>query len=348
MENKLLAESVFLKACRCEDTDYTPIWLMRQAGRYMKEYQDIRSKVPFLELCRSPELATEVMVTAVERLGVDAAIIFSDILLILQPMGLELEYVEGVGPILHNPVRTPEQAQMLKEVEPKESLSYVFDVVKSTRSALPSDLPLIGFSGAPFTIASYIIEGGGSKNYQLTKQFMYSHPAAWKDLMELIVRATVKYLKGQVEAGAQALQVFDSWVGCLSPTDYRAFVFPHMTRLFEQLDSDIPLIHFGVSTATLLKQQKEAGGNVIGLDFRVDIKAAWQELGPIAIQGNLDPCVLYADKDTVRCEARRILDQVQGKNGHIFNLGHGILPTTPVDNVIELVDFVHEYSQKRS
>ena len=348
MENKLLSESVFLKACRCENTDYTPIWLMRQAGRYMKEYRDIRSKVPFLELCRSPELATEVMVTAVERLGVDAAIIFSDILLILQPMGLELEYIEGVGPVLHNPVRTPKQAQMLKEVEPKESLSYVFDVVKSTRSALPSGLPLIGFSGAPFTIASYIIEGGSSKNYQLTKQFMYSHPTAWQNLMELIVRATVKYLKGQVEAGAQVLQVFDSWVGCLSPTDYRVFVFPYMKSLFGQLDSDIPTIHFGVSTATLLKQQKEAGGSVIGLDFRVDIKKTWQEIGPIAVQGNLDPCVLYADRNTVRDQARRILDQVEGKNGHIFNLGHGILPTTPVDNVIELVDFVHEYSQKTS
>lgn len=348
MVNNLLSESVFLKACRCEPTDYTPIWLMRQAGRYMKEYRDLRRKVPFLELCQRPDLATEVMITAVDRLGVDAAIIFSDLLLILQPMGLDLEYVPEIGPILHNPIRTVEQAEMLKEVEPEESLNYVFEVVKSTRAALPANLPLIGFAGAPFTIASYMIEGGSSKNYQITKQFMYSHPTAWQNMMTLIVRATVKYLKGQVDAGAQALQIFDSWVGCLSPTDYQAFVFPYMKQLFDQLYPDVPTIHFGTSTATLLTQQKQAGGNVIGLDFRVDLNTAWQELGEVAVQGNLDPCVLYADRSTIRQQAQRILDQVQYRPGHIFNLGHGILPTTPVDHVVELVDFVHEYSFKGS
>ena len=340
------AKSAFLKACRCEPTDYTPIWLMRQAGRYMKEYRDLRSRVSFLDLCQRPDLATEVMITAVERLGVDAAIIFSDILLILQPMGMDLEYVAETGPVLHNPVRTVDQAKDLQEVEPSESLNYVFEAVKATRAALPPHLPLIGFAGAPFTVASYMIEGGGSKNYRYTKQFMYCYPSAWHDLMALITRATVKYLNGQVTAGAQALQLFDSWIGCLSPADYQTFVFPHMQSLFAGLSADVPVIHFGTGNSTLLKQQREAGGDVIGLDFRVDLVSTWDQLGGTSVQGNLDPCILFADPGVIQQKAKQILDQVRGRNGHIFNLGHGVLPETPVDHVRELVDYVHNQSTK--
>ena len=340
------AKSAFLKACRCEPTDYTPIWLMRQAGRYMKEYRDLRSRVSFLDLCQRPDLATEVMITAVERLGVDAAIIFSDILLILQPMGMDLEYVAETGPVLHNPVRTVDQAKDLQEVEPSESLNYVFEAVKATRAALPPHLPLIGFAGAPFTVASYMIEGGGSKNYRYTKQFMYCYPSAWHDLMALITRATVKYLNGQVTAGAQALQLFDSWIGCLSPADYHTFVFSHMQSLFAGLSADVPVIHFGTGNSTLLKQQREAGGDVIGLDFRVDLVSTWDQLGGTSVQGNLDPCILFADPGVIQQKAKQILDQVRGRNGHIFNLGHGVLPETPVDHVRELVDYVHNQSTK--
>ena len=340
------AKSAFLKACRCEHTDYTPIWLMRQAGRYMKEYRDLRSRVSFLDLCQRPDLATEVMITAVERLGVDAAIIFSDILLILQPMGMDLEYVAETGPVLHNPVRTVDQAKDLQEVEPSESLNYVFEAVKATRAALPPHLPLIGFAGAPFTVASYMIEGGGSKNYRYTKQFMYCYPSAWHDLMALITRATVKYLNGQVTAGAQALQLFDSWIGCLAPADYQTFVFPHMQSLFAGLSADVPVIHFGTGNSTLLKQQREAGGDVIGLDFRVDLVSTWDQLGETSVQGNLDPCILFADPGVIQQKAKQILDQVRGRNGHIFNLGHGVLPETPVDHVRELVDYVHNQSTK--
>lgn len=334
-------DSPFLKACRREHAGVTPIWIMRQAGRYMKEYRAIRARVPFATLCKRPDLAAEVAVTAVQKTGVDAAILFSDILLILVPMGFRLEYVHGEGPVIHNPVRTPADLKRLREVHPA-SMGFVYRAVAATRSALPGNLPLIGFSGAPFTLASYAIEGGASRNFQKTKAFMHRHPGAWKDLLALIARAVSGYLNAQAEAGAQALQLFDSWVGCLSPADYRAFVLPHSRAVIRSLNKRVPVIHFGTGTAGFLEDFKAAGGDVIGLDPGVDLGRAWKRLGRTAVMGNLDPCVLLADRSAIRRQARRILAEAGGRPGHVFNLGHGVLPATPVGHVKALVDFVHE------
>jgi uroporphyrinogen decarboxylase len=336
------AEPAFLRACRREKTDFTPIWLMRQAGRYMPEYRRVRDKVSFLDLCKTPDLAAEVTVTAVRRLGVDAAIIFADILLVLEPMGMKLEFVKGDGPVLHNRIRTPAAVGRLREV-PADALGFVFEAVRTTCAELGEAIPVIGFSGAPFTLASYMIEGGSSRNYDRTKAFMYGETAAWNELMGRLVDAVVPYLNGQIAAGATCVQVFDSWVGCLGPTDYRTFVQPHMKRLFSGLKSGVPAIHFGTGNPALLEPMREAGGDVIGVDFRIDLDEAWKRLGNTAVQGNLDPCVLLANRSTVLAAARRVLDLASGRPGHVFNLGHGILPSTPVDNVRALVDFVHEY-----
>lgn len=340
-----LYNAPFMRACRCEPTDYTPVWLMRQAGRYMQEYRQVRAKVPFLELCKTPDLAAEVTVTAVERLGVDAAIIFADILLILEPMGMQLEFAAGDGPVLHNPIRTPDDVARLREVEPG-ALEYVMQAITTTRAALKANVPLIGFAGAPFTLASYMIEGGGSRNYLHTKTFMYTQPAAWHALMALLSRNLTRYLNSQIAAGAQAVQLFDSWVGNLSPADYRTFVLPHSQAIMSNLTPGVPAIHFGTGTAALLELMREAGGDVIGVDFRVELDHAWQRLGAVGIQGNLDPAVLYADRAYLRQRVQDILRQVNGKPGHVFNLGHGILPTTPVDNVVALVDDVHALSAR--
>jgi uroporphyrinogen decarboxylase len=345
--NDVLRESRFLKACRLEPTDVTPVWLMRQAGRYMSEYRELRAKVSFLELCKNPDLATEVTVTAAERLGVDAAILFADILLILEPLGLDLEFAKGEGPVIHNPIRSAEDVDRIRWMDDPAPLDYVYRAVRSIRSALPSGMPLIGFAGAPFTLACYAIEGGGSRHYQRAKTFMYRDPGAWDALMERLVAATALYLNAQAAAGAQVLQLFDSWVGNLGPDDYRRFVLPHMKRLIESLDPSTPVIHFGTDTGTLLELQRDAGGAIIGLDWRVDLEQAWQRLGPkVGIQGNLDPVLLFAPIPELRRQARRILDQAAGRPGHIFNLGHGILPTTPVDHVIALVEEVHSYRPK--
>ncbi len=342
-----LGNSPFLKACRREPTPYTPIWLMRQAGRYMQEYRELRAKVSFLELCKNPDLAAEVAVHAAERLGVDAAIIFADILLILEPIGLDLEFVVGDGPVLHNRLRDGSEIDRLKEVDPDESLPFVFETVRKTRAQLKPDTPLIGFSGAPFTLASYMIEGGASRDFRHTKSFIFRDPGAWNALMELLNRAVTKYLNGQIAAGAQAVQIFDSWVGCLNVSDYQEYVLPHMQRLIRGITPGSPVIHFGTGTAALLDSMRDAGGEVIGLDFRVKLGETWAKLGDVGVQGNLDPCVLYGERDFIKKKAWEILDQAKGRNGHIFNLGHGILPTTPVDNVIALVEFVHEYQQSR-
>lgn len=345
-EGAALQDSPFMRACRREQVPYTPIWLMRQAGRYMSEYREVRARVGFLELCKTPELAAEVTVTAAERLGVDAAIIFADILLILEPMGIDLEFLKGEGPTIHNPVRIASDIKRLREVETVESLDYVFEAIKQTRRALRPDLPLIGFSGAPFTLASYMIEGGGSRNYVHTKTLMYADSGAWHEMMSLIARALGRYLNAQIAAGAQAVQLFDSWVGCLSPDDYREFVLPHTRAVIQSIEADVPVIHFGTGTATLLELMGEAGGDVIGLDWRVDLREAWQRLGDAAVMGNLDPVALFAKQDFIRAQAKRILEQAGSRPGHIFNLGHGILPETPVENVIALVDAVHEISQR--
>lgn len=312
----------------------------------MQEYRDVRARTSFLELCKTPDLAAEVTVTAAERLKVDAAIIFADILLIIEPMGIDLEFAKGEGPVIHNPVRIPQDVERLREVESVDALSFVYEAIKRTRNALPSDLPLIGFSGAPFTLASYIIEGGGSKNYVHTKSLMYKDAGAWHALMSLISRALSKYLNAQIEVGAQAVQIFDSWVGCLSPDDYRDYVLPHTKSVIENVREGAPVIHFGTGTAALLELMREAGGDVIGFDWRVRLDEAWRRVGDVAVMGNLDPVALFADQDYIRSQARKILERARGRDGHIFNLGHGILPETPVENVIALVEAVHELSQR--
>jgi len=342
-----LRESPFMRACRREPVPFTPIWLMRQAGRYMLEYREVRERTSFLELCKTPDLAAEVTVTAVERLGVDAAIIFADILLIIEPMGIKLEFAKGDGPKIHNPVRKTADIDRLREVEDVAALEYVFEAIRRTRRALAANVPLIGFCGAPFTLASYIIEGGGSKNYIHTKQLMYNDAGAWHAMMSLMSRALAKYLNAQIAAGAQAVQLFDSWVGCLSPDDYRQYVLPHTQSVIRSVTPGVPVLHFGTGTAALLELMREAGGDVIGVDWRVRLDEAWTRVGhDVALMGNLDPVSLFANFEHVRAEAKRILDQAGGRSGHIFNLGHGILPATPVENVIALVDSVHEMSRR--
>jgi uroporphyrinogen decarboxylase len=313
----------------------------------MREYREVRAKTTFLELCKTPSLAAEVTVTAVERLGVDAAIIFADILLILEPMGVELEFAEGEGPVIHNPVRKAQDVERLREVEDANALDFVYEAIRQTRQALKPDIPLIGFCGAPFTLASYLIEGGGSKNYVHTKRLMYDDAGAWHAMMSLIARALATYLNAQIEAGAQAVQLFDSWVGCLSPDDYREFVLPHTREVIRGVRAGVPVIHFGTGTAALLELMHEAGGDVLGLDWRVRLDDGWRRVGhDVAVMGNLDPVALFANQDLLRAQAKRILDQAGSRAGHIFNLGHGILPQTPVENVIALVDMVHEMSAR--
>ncbi|MCC7086042.1 MAG: uroporphyrinogen decarboxylase [Pirellulales bacterium] len=340
-------QSAFLKACRSEAVPYTPIWLMRQAGRYMPEYRAVREKVGFLELCKDPALCAEVMITAVKRLGVDAAIIFSDLLPILEPMGLELEFAAGEGPVIHNPVREARDVDRVLELESVESLSFAMEAVRLTREGLPRGLPVIGFAGAPFTLASYVIEGGASRNFLHTKTLMYRDSGAWTVLMSRLSRAITRYLNAQIAAGAHCVQLFDSWVGCLSPDDYRRFVLPHVKCIIEGLIPGIPVINFATGNPALIPLQTEAGGSVVGIDWRIRLDDAWRAVGhDRAIQGNLEPAVLFADRNELRRRAKEILDQAASRPGHIFNLGHGILPQTPVDHAVALVDAVHELSAK--
>jgi len=340
-------DSPFMRACRLESVPYTPVWLMRQAGRYMPEYRAVREKISFLELCKNPRLCSEVMCTAVERLGVDAAIIFSDLLPILEPMGLELEFSHGEGPQIHNPVREAGDVDRVVELESIESLQFVFETVAQTRRDLPDHIPLIGFAGAPFTLASYVIEGGASRAFLHTKTLMYREPAAWRELMERLARSITRYLNAQITAGAQAVQLFDSWVGCLSPADYREFVLPHVRTICAGLNSGAPLIHFGTGNPALLPLMADAGGQVIGIDWRIDLGDAWRSVGyDRAVQGNLDPAALLGDRDTIFAQAGAVLNAAANRPGHIFNLGHGVLQQTSVDNVRALVDFVHQSSQR--
>jgi uroporphyrinogen decarboxylase len=306
----------------------------------------VREKYSFLEMCQQPDLAAEVTVTAVQRLGVDAAIIFADILLPLVPMNVGLHYESGDGPVIDRPLRTAADLERIAPVIALESLGFVADSIRLVRRALAGRVPLIGFAGAPFTLASYMIEGGGSRQYQATKTLMYTQPATWHRMMEMIARVTADYLNMQVDAGADVVQLFDSWVGSLSPDDYRRFVLPHTRDVIAAVRS-VPVIHFGTVTGNLLELMREAGGDVIGLDWRVDLGEAWNRLGDgVAVQGNLDPIALFAEIPDIRRRARSILDSAGGRPGHIFNLGHGILPQTPVDHVIALVDAVHELSAR--
>ncbi len=337
----------FLKACRREEVEYTPVWLMRQAGRYLAEYMAIRSKHSFLQMCKSPELAAEVTLQPVDILGIDAAILFADILLPLEGMGINLEFAKDEGPIIHNPVRSQRDVDNLRVIDAEEATPYVMEALRILRRELVDKVPLIGFSGAPFTLASYMIEGGGSKTYQNCKRMMYEAPQVWHGLMGKLAEVVVRYLKAQIAAGAQAVQVFDSWVGCLAPDDYQQFVLPHSKYVMEGLKSEgVPVIHFANNGATLLDMVKQAGGDVIGLDWRLDLGEAWERLGyDVAVQGNLDPFALFAPHAVIETKVKHILAKAGKRPGHIFNLGHGINKETPVENVRCLVEAVHKYSR---
>lgn len=339
-----LYNSAFMKACRGEQTDYTPIWLNRQAGRYMKEYHEVKGNTPSLDFFKTPELAARATCDAQRILGVDAAILFADLLPILEPMGLELDYLPGVGPNIANPVRTHGDIDAISAPPAAESMPYIKEAIRLIRQELPGDIPLIGFGGAPFTLASYAIEGQGSRNYVHVKQMMYGDSAAWHTLMEKITDAVIDYLSFQIDSGVQAVQIFDSWVGCLAPVDYREFVLPHSRKLIASISGTVPIIHFGTGNPALLPLMAEAGGDVMALDWRAPLMESWEKTGVTSVQGNLDPIVLCADKAAVKRKAGELLDEVGGRPGHIFNLGHGIIPETPVDNVKALVDFVHEYT----
>jgi uroporphyrinogen decarboxylase len=329
-----------------------PIWLMRQAGRYMAEYRAVRKETTFLELCKNPQRCAEVMLTAVERLGVDAAIIFSDLLLILEPLGIELEFVDGEGPVVHNPIRQPHDVDRVAELEGVEALDFVMETVRRTRAGLAEDLPLIGFAGAPFTLAGYAIEGRSSRGYQTAKALMYRDARAWDALMSRLARAITLYLNAQIDAGVQVVQLFDSWAGCLGVDDYRRYVLPYSRLVIEGVTPGVPVIHFATGNPALLPWQREAAGRskartVIGVDWRPRLDDAWEAIGrEMAIQGNLDPAVLLSHPAEIRRRAKEILDQAAGRPGHIFNLGHGVLPQTPVENVIALVDAVHELGSR--
>lgn len=336
----------FLRACRRQSVDRTPVWFMRQAGRYMAEYRAIRAKHSLLEICAQPDLAAEVTLQPVRALGVDAAILFADILLPLIPMGINLDFAAGEGPVIHNSIRSPADVQALRPVDPCETLGHILEAVHLVRRELDDLIPLIGFAGAPFTLASYMIEGGASRNYVKTKGLMYSDPHTWHALMGKLAHVVADYLTAQVDAGAQAIQLFDSWIGALSPDDYRDYVLPHSQLILRAVGTTgVPVIHFGTGTATLLPLLKEAGGDVIGLDWRTPLDWGWDQLGPdTAVQGNLDPVALFAPRPELERRVRAILEQAAGRPGHIFNLGHGILPETPVDNVKAAVEMVHEFS----
>jgi uroporphyrinogen decarboxylase len=345
--DNVLHNSLFLRACRREKTERTPIWLMRQAGRYMKEYRELRAKVSFIDLCKNSELCAEVTVDAAHRLNVDAAIIFSDLLMIVEPLGFELSYGKDQGPAIGNPFRSAADLKRLKEVDPHSSLNFTLAAIQMTRSQLRPDLPLIGFAGAPFTLASYLIEGKGSKNFAFTKKLMHEDEKTWNALLEKITTSTAAYLNAQIHAGCQAIQIFDSWVGCLNPGDYARFVAPHLSRLISSLTPGVPVISFGTQTGGFLTEMSEAGGDVIGVDWRVELDEAWTIIGPDkAIMGNLDPTVLLSSKEEIARQAQRILKQVDGRPGHIFNLGHGVLPETPLENVLHLIEFVRKESAR--
>ncbi|HEX4835488.1 MAG TPA: uroporphyrinogen decarboxylase [bacterium] len=341
------ARDPFLRACRREATDYTPVWLMRQAGRYLPEYRAIRKRLSLLELCKTPEAAAEVTVLAVEKLGVDAAIIFADILLLAEPLGVGLEFVRGDGPTVHRPVRTQDSVRRLREVDPAEDVPFVFEAVRLARRALAGRVPLIGFAGAPFTLASYLVEGRPSRDFLATKHLMHTDPEMWHALMDRLARLTARYLNGQIAAGVDAVQLFDSWVGCLSPEAYRRHVLPYTRRVIADLAPGVPVIHFGTGTAGLLELLREAGGEVIGLDWRVDLGEAWRRLGDgVAVQGNLDPALLLTTPNEIRQGVRAVLAAAGGRPGHIFNLGHGVLPNTPWENAVAMVEAVHELSRR--
>ena len=342
----------FLRACRREPTDCTPVWFMRQAGRYMPEYRAIRARYGFLEMVKTPELAAEITMQPVKALAIDAAIIYADILPPLEGMGLQLSYEKGEGPVIHNPLRSAADIAALRQPDPRETVAYTLNAIRLVKGELTGRLPLIGFSGAPFTLASYAIEGGGSREYRRTKQLMYREPAAWHALMTKLARLVSDYALAQIAAGADAIQLFDSWVGALSPADYVEFVLPYVQQAIMAIHAatvdgapGTPIIYFGTGLSGMYGLLRQSGAEVIGVDWRSTLDDAWAQLGPgVAVQGNLDPHTLFAPWELIERRATDVLDRTAGRPGHIFNLGHGILTETPVENVARLAEFVHAYS----
>lgn len=338
----ILQNALLLRALRGEAVKRTPVWLMRQAGRYQKSYRDLRAKISMLDLCKRPDLCCQVTVEAVREIAPDAAIIFSDLLLPAELLGLKLEYLPTEGPRLSPPIRSAKDVDRLPSGVSAEGLAPVYEALRLTRAALPADMPLLGFAAAPFTLASYLIEGEGSRSYLRTKGFMHAEPAAWDKLMTLLADLLADYLNRQADAGAQAVQVFDSWVGCLSAEDYRTKAMPYSRRLLGKVRKGLPVIHFGTGTAGFLELMKEAGGDCIGLDWRVDVAEARRRLGDVPVMGNLDPALLFGPKEEIKRQTDLILKKA-GLRGHVFNLGHGIMPETPVENVKFLIETVRNF-----
>jgi len=336
----------FLDACWGKPVERTPVWLMRQAGRYLPQYMAIRSKCTFLELCKSPDLAAEVTIQPVDILGVDAAILFSDILTPVEPMGLKLDF--NPGPVFENPVRTMADVEKLRIPDPDADVPYVMETIRILRRELANKVPLIGFGGAPFTLACYMVEGKGSKDWSNIKRMMYSAPDVFNALMEKITMMDMEYLNAQIRAGAQAIQIFDTWGGILAPHDYERYVLPYTTKLINGLNrQNIPIIHFVKGAGNMLPIVQKAGSDVMGLDWQTNLGTARDLLGDkMAVQGNLDPTVLYSSNEYIEKEVKRILDENNNRPGHIFNLGHGILPTIPPENAIHMVECVHRLSQR--
>ncbi|HEX9372061.1 MAG TPA: uroporphyrinogen decarboxylase [Roseiflexaceae bacterium] len=344
--------SRFIKACRREPVDRTPVWFMRQAGRYMPEYRALRERYRFLEMVKTPELAAEVTLQPLRVLDVDAAIIYADIMPPLEGMGLRLSYEQGEGPVIHNPLRSLADIEALEQPDPRETVAYTLDAIRLVKRELAGRVPLIGFSGAPFTLASYAIEGGASREYRRTKRLMYSEPAAWHLLMSKLAQLVSDYALAQVAAGADAIQLFDSWAGALAPSDYAEYVLPYVQqciaaikgRRTKDVEDSTPIVYFGTGLSGMLSLLRQAGADVLGVDWRIQIDDAWVQIGAgAAIQGNLDPHVLFAPWPEIERRAADILSRVAGRPGHIFNLGHGILTETPVENVARLAEFVHAY-----
>jgi len=337
----------FLRACRKEDVSHTPVWFMRQAGRYQADYRELKKKYSIIDICKIPEVCAEVTFSPVNQFALDAAIVFSDIMIPLEPMGISFEYKPGVGPVIHNPIASKADVDRLKTIDPDSDLKYTGDALGILKKGL--NIPCLGFVGAPFTLASYMIEGGPSKSYAKLKAFMYNQTANWHLLMDKLTVAMTDYLLYQQESGASALQIFDSWVGILSVQDYREYVYPHMEKMMQTLKSktDVPIILFGTNTSHLLQDFRKTGPDVIGIDWKTDINAAWADLDhSVAVQGNLDPTLLFGEWSLIEQRTKAILDSVGGRNGHIFNLGHGILPGTPEENVRRLADYVRAYSAR--
>ncbi len=334
-------DSAFLRACRREPVPHTPVWFMRQAGRSLPEYRKVREGIAMLDSCMRPDLVTEITLQPVRRHGVDAAIYFSDIVVPLKAIGVDLDIKPGIGPVVENPIRTRADLDRLRALDPAD-VPYVTEAIGLLVREL-GDTPLIGFAGAPFTLASYLVEGGPSRNHERTKALMYGDPQLWADLLDRLADITASFLKVQIDAGASAVQLFDSWVGALSPADYRRSVMPASAKVFRAVEGrGVPRIHFGVGTGELLGLMGEAGADVVGVDWRVPMDEAARRVGPgKALQGNIDPAVLFAPREAVETKAREVLDAAAGLDGHIFNLGHGVLPSTDPEALTRLVEYVH-------